>query len=789
MSNWVGRSLRRREDPELLTGAGTYVGDLVRPGMLHAVFLRSPHPHAELRAIDVGHALAMPGVRAVLTGRDLPADLGAQPCTHVFDQRETPYFALAKDRVRYVGEPVAIVVAESPEEAEDARDEIEVDWEPLPSVGNVGSALAERAPVLYDGWPDNVAGVFEKEIGDVDRAFVEADLVLSERFRIQRVFACPLETRGVLAEWDPHRDELTLWTSSQIAHITRDLLSRVLGMPEHRIRVLVPRIGGAFGCKFHFYPEESAVALAARAVRRPVRWVEDRLESFLATVHAREQVVEASIAASTDGRILGVKAEILGDMGAALHTVGYGPVWLTSVMMTNVYEIRNARVRARAVVTNKTPLGSYRGWGQPQANFVVERLIDRLALELGIDGTEVRRKNFIPPERFPYKGLHHVFDSGRYADCLNMALERLDYAGWRAKQAELRAQGRHVGIGISFYVENTALGPSRILNAGGVEQGGYDIARVRIEPGGEVTVYTGLCEMGQGFTNGIAQVCADHLGVHPDQITVVTGDTHTCPYTGYGTGASRSAAVGGASVMKAAQRLWEKVAVIAAHMLESSPDDLEAGSGEIWVRGAPARRVTFADVGRAAYIRPIELPEGMDPGLEAIEVFDPPQMAWPYGVNAAVVEVDVETGEVSFLDYVFVHDSGTVLNPMILEGQIHGGVAQGIGAALYEELRYDDEGQPLFGTFMDYVLPTAAEIPRIRLGHQETPSPIIPGGTKGVGEAGVIGSPAAVVAAIEDALRPFGAKITETPVTPARIVELAARAREELLAVAPREAM
>lgn len=751
--------------------------------MLHAVFLRSPYPHAQIRGMDVDRAEAMPGVHAVLTRADLPDDLGAQPCTHLFEQRETPYYALARERVRYAGEPVAIVVAESPYVAEDARDEIEVDWELLPSVGNVEGALADGAPLLYDDWPDNVAGTFEKEMGDVDRAFEEADVVLSDRFRIQRVFPCPLETRGVMAEWDPYRDELTLWTSSQIAHIIRDLLSDVLGMPEHRIRVLVPRIGGAFGCKFHFYPEEVAVALAARATSRPVRWVEDRLESFLATVHAREQVVEASIAARADGRVTGVKAEIVGDMGAALHTVGYGPVWLTAVMMTNVYEIPNARVRARAVVTNKTPLGSYRGWGQPQANFVVERLVDQVSLELGIDGTELRRTNFIPPDRFPYKSLHHVFDSGRYADCLDKALERLDYAGWRERQAELREQGRHVGIGISFYVENTALGPSRILNAGGVEQGGYDIARVRIEPGGEVTVYTGLCEMGQGFTSGIAQVCADYLGAHPDQIAVVTGDTQTCPYTGYGTGASRSASVGGASVMKASQRLREKVALIAAHMLESSPDDLEAESGEIWVKGVATKRVTLADVGRAAYIRPIELPEGMDPGLEAIEAFDPPQMAWPYGVNAAVVEVDVETGEVSFLDYVYVHDSGTVLNPMIVEGQIHGGVAQGIGAALYEELQYDEEGQPLFGTFMDYVLPTAAEVPRIRLDHQETPSPIIPGGTKGVGEAGIIGSPAAVVAAIEDALRAFGVKITETPVTPAKIVALVGSAAGERVGI------
>ncbi len=779
MSRWVGRSLKRREDPELLSGGGRYIADVTRPGMLHAAFVRSHFPQARIGSIDISRALEVPGVHAVLTGSDLPEGLGAQVCTHLFaGQRDTPYYALAPERVRYVGEPVAIVVADSPHIAEDGAEEVEVEWEPLDSVGSLATALADGAPLLYEDWPDNVAGVFEQEMGDVDAAFAAADVIVSERVQIQRQFACSLETRGVVAEWDPFADELTIWSSTQILHILRDLLSAVLGLPEQRIRVVVPRIGGAFGAKFHFYPEETAVAIAARATGRPVRWIEDRLESFLATVHAREQVIEAQMAATAEGRITAVKADILGDMGAALHTVGYGPVWLTAVMMSNVYAIENVRARARAVMTNKTPLGSYRGWGQPQANFAVERLIESMARELGIDSIELRRRNFIPPDRFPYQSLHHVFDSGRYDDCLQKGLATFDYDGWRRRQEELRAEGRFVGIGISFYIENTALGPSRILNAGGVEQGGYDISRVRIEPGGEVTVYTGLCEMGQGFTNGLVQVCADHLGAHPDQITVVTGDTSSCPYTGYGTGASRSASVGGAALMKAATELGEKVRRIAAHMLEAAPEDMVVEDGEIWVTGVPAHRLSLADIGRAAYIRPIELPEGEDPGLEAIGVFDPPAMAWPYGTNCVAVEVDPETGEVSLLDYAYVHDSGTVLNPMIVEGQIHGGVAQGIGAALFEELRYEDDGQPLFGSFMDYVLPSAMEIPRIRIDEQVTPSPVIPGGTKGVGEAGAIGSPAAVVAAVEDALSPFGVRIRQTPVTPDLIVRLVSAARE-----------
>ncbi|HXF98510.1 MAG TPA: xanthine dehydrogenase family protein molybdopterin-binding subunit [Gaiellaceae bacterium] len=757
----------------MLTGCGRYLGDLTRPRMLHAVFLRSPYPHARIKAIDVSAAAAVPGVRLVLTGADLPPDFPPQPLNHLFHgQRETPYYALARDRVRYVGEPVALVAADSPYVGEDARELIEVEWEPLPAVASAEAALAEGAPLLYDDWPDNVAATFEAEMGDVDAALREADVVVTQRFDLSRIFACPLEGRGVLAEWDTFRDELTLWTSSQIPHIARDFLSWVLGLPEPRIRVIVPRVGGGFGAKFHFYPEEVAVALAARETGRPVRWVEDRAESFLATVHAREQVIEATMAARADGVITGVKAEILGDMGAALHTVSYGPVWLTSVMMTNVYVIPNARVRARAVVTNKTPLGSFRGWGQPQANFAVERLVDQVARRLGMDPAEVRRRNLIPPDRFPYKGLHHVFDSGRYEDCLDKALELVDYSGWRERQQRMREQGRLVGVGLSFYVENTALGPSRLLNQGGVLSGGYDIGHVRMETNGEATVFTGLCEMGQGFTNGLAQLCADELGVDLDQVTVVTGDTQLCPVTGYGTGASRSASVGGAAVAKAARTVRRKVLEIAAHMLEAAVDDLEIERGRISVAGSPERYVTMADIGRAAYLRPADLPEGMDPGLEAIEVFDPPQMAWPYGVNIAVVEIDPETGLVSFLDYAYVHDTGTLLNPMIVEGQIHGGMAQGIGMALYEQLAYDEDAQPRVGTFMDYLLPTALEIPRPRLDHLVTPSPLIPGGMKGVGEAGTIGSPAAVASAVEDALRPFEATVTRLPLTPEAVLGL-----------------
>ena len=508
---WVGKSVERYEDPELLRGKGRYIADVTRPGMLHAAFVRSPYPHARIRGVDVTDALAVEGVVAVLTGADLPADLGQQPCNHLFHgQRDTPYFALVRDRARYVGRAGRRgrrrVALRRRGRARAGRRRLGGAAGRRERRGGArrGRAAALRRLARQRG-RDLRARDRRRRGGDRGRrhrrdASASTSAACS-RARSRAAARSPSGTRASASSRSGPRP--------RAPHIARDYLSWVLGLPEHRIRVLVPRIGGGFGGKFHFYPEETAVALAAKATGRPVKWVEDRLESFVATVHAREQIVEATMAATADGRITGVKAELIGDQGAALHSTSYGPLWLTSIMMTNVYEIPNARSRARSVVTNKTPSGSYRGWGQPQANFVVERLVDHVARELGADPVELRRQNFIPPEHFPYTGLFHRFDNGRYAECLDRALELLDLAGWRRRQEEARAEGRHVGIGITFYVENTALGPSRKLNMGGVLAGGYDIGHVRIETNGEVIVYTGLCEMGQGFTNGLAQIAAD----------------------------------------------------------------------------------------------------------------------------------------------------------------------------------------------------------------------------------------------------------------------------------------
>lgn len=741
--------------------------------MLHAVFVRSPHPYAVIKSVDRSAALALDGVHAVITAEDFGDGIKPIPNTHAYPgQRATPFYPLAIDRARYVGEPVAMVVADTQYLAEDGRDLVLVEWEVLPSVGNTDRALEPDAPTVYEEWPDNVVGLHEAEMGDVDAAFEAADVVVTSDLSYQRVFACPLECRGSVGHWEAQSGQVSLWTSSQILHITRDLLATVIGHPEHKVRVFVPRIGGAFGGKFHFYAEDAAVVLASKVVGRPVKWIEDRLESFTGMVHARDQKAEVQMAATREGKILGVKADIVGDLGAALHTTGSGPIWLTSVMMTNVYEIENARVRSRIVATNKTPAGSYRGWGQPEANFFVERTLDLVARELDISPAEIRRRNFIPPEHLPHTGLFHTLDSGDYAASLDRAVAVLEERKWPERIEQMRQEGKTVGIGYGFYTENTALGPSRILNAGGVDQGGYDISRIRVDTDGQVALYTGLCEMGQGLGTALTQVCADQLGVDPSSVRVISGDSASVPYSGYGTGASRGASLGGASAIKACGTIREKVKRIAAHMLEANPDDLEIESGEIFVAGSPESRVTMADVGKAAYTRIIDLPEGEDPGLEATEAFDPPQMAWSFGVNVVVLEVDPQTGMVDFLDYIYVHDCGTVLNPMIVDGQIHGGVAQGIGTALLERLPYNDEGQPLFATFMDYPLPSAVEIPRPHLEHTQTESPNIPGGMKGVGEAGIIGSPTAIAAAIEDALG-GRTRFTHLPIQPGDITRAA----------------
>jgi len=778
----VGARLRRIEDPRLLAGRGTYMDDLALPRMLEAAVLRSPYAHARIRSIDTAAARGLPGVFDVLTGADLEGLVDPQPVIYQLlpDQRATNALAMATDRVRWAGQAVAAVVATDRYVAEDALALIEVDYEPLPVVADLQSALADDAPRLYDGWSDNTIGGMGYGCGDVEAAFAEADVVVRKHLRTGRMAGMPLEPRGCIATWDAYTDELEIWLSTQSPNLARDLLGDTLRIPIHKVRVRVPDVGGGFGVKFDFYGEEIIAAVLSKRTGRPVKLLEDRLESFTATGQSRELEMDIELAAKADGTILGLRADIATVLGGALGTVGIGPGWLAMTMLTGPYRIPNVDVKLTGVLTNRAPMGSFRGWGQPESNFGYERMIELVARELGLDRNEVRRRNFPAPEDFPYTtGVVFTYDSGRYADCLDLCTDAVRERDWAGRQTAAREEGRSLGIGYGFHVEATAFGPSRILNLVGLQHSGFDEAVVRMDTTGRVTAFTGQVEMGQGVETAMAQIVAQTIGMPIEDVTVVSGDTMTCPYTGYGTGASRGAAMGGGSLMLAAGKLRTKALRIAAHLLEAAPDDLEVTAGRIHVKGVPSQTVSFADVGDAAYRRLNErLPADEDPTLEERHVLDPENLAWSYGCTAALVEVDRETGFTRVLDYIVAHDCGTLVNPTIVDGQIHGGATQGIAEALYEELVYDDEGQLTTGTFMDYCIPTFSEVPQFTMRHQETPSPHMPGGMKGMGEAGTIGAPAAIANAIDDALADLEVTVTTLPVTPSRLHALIQTAQE-----------
>lgn len=737
--------------------------------------VRSPHPHARITSIDVSAALELRGVLAVLTGEEVRAACSSpQPVVWqmIPDQRMTEQYALAVDKVRYVGQPVAAVAAVDRYVAEDALGLVEVEYEVLDPVVTLDDALAADAPRLYEQWPDNVSCRQTIPKGDAATAFDEADVVVTETLEYGRATAAPLETRGVIADWNPFGDHLEIWISTQAPNLARDLLGDVLGLDVDRIRVLTPDVGGGFGSKFDFYAEEILAALLSRKTGRPVKLIEDRLESFVANAHSREQRIEVSVAAKSDGTITGMRGTVWAVLGGQLSTVGIGPCWLSMALMPGPYDIPNVEGTVVGVVTNRSPYGSYRGWGQPKANFAHERIIDKLAHELGVPANDVRRKNLIAPNRFPYQSPVFVYDSGNYADCLAMAEQAVADRGWPKRCEDAATQGRSLGIGYSFHIEISALGPSKIMNGAGLQHSSFDEEVVRIDSTGGVTVRTGLSELGQGVETALAQVAADTLGVPLSSVTVLSGDTRTGAFTGYGTGASRGAALGGGALLRASSRLRDKVLRIAAHMLEASADDLEITDGRVSVRGTTsAPSVTMREVGDATYRRLAgKLPDGEDPTLEERDVLDPENVAFSYGASAVLVEVDRETGHVTLHDYLVVHDCGTVINPAIVDGQIHGGVTQGIGSALFEEIVYSPDGQPLTTTFMDYLLPTASEVPVFETLHMTTTADHIPGGFKGMGEAGTIGSPSAIVAAIENAVADLDLQITKLPVTPPRLL-------------------
>jgi len=772
VSKLFGAAVKRREDPRLITGGATYVDDIQLSGLVYAAFVRSPHAHARITHIDVTTARNAPGVVAAMSGQDLQGKVGNIPTAWLIPNSElkTPaHPPLAVDTVRFVGDAVAVVVAESRAAAKDAAALVEVDYEPLPVVVNQEEAVQPGAPQLHPDVPNNIAFHWKVAGGDISDAFGSADVVVKQRFYNQRLIPNAMETRGSAAQYNAGTGELTIWLTSQNPHIHRVLLSGILNVPEHRLRVIAPEVGGGFGSKIHCYLEEAVVGFLATQLKRPVKWSEDRSENYVATIHGRDHITDLEVAAKRDGTILGIRGRCYANLGAYLSTAAPGvPTILHGLMMTGCYAIKALDYEVYGVLTNTTPVDAYRGAGRPEATYAVERLVDLLAGELKLDPVEIRRKNFIPKSAFPASvpaGL--IYDSGDYDKALDKALSMLGYEDFRAQQAEARKQGRLLGVGFSTYVEICGLGPSQVAGAVGFQGGLYESAVVRFHPTGKVTAFTGSSPHGQGEETTFAQLIADELGLPLDDIEIVHGDTAQVPM-GWGTYGSRSTAVGGSSLILAARKVREKARLIAAHLLEASPEDITFADGRFSVKGVSERSKTIQDIALQAYLA-WNLPAGMEPGLEASNFFDPSNFVYPFGTHIAVVEVDRATGVVSLQRYIAVDDCGPVINPKIVDGQVHGGVVQGIAQALWEAAVYDENGQLLSGSLMDYALPVAAGLPPIETARTETPSPVNPIGLKGVGETGTIASTPAVVNAVLDALAPLGIRHLDMPLTPERV--------------------
>ncbi|GIX48389.1 MAG: dehydrogenase [Candidatus Tectimicrobiota bacterium] len=768
----VGARVPRVEDRRLLTGQGTYVDDLRLPGMLHAAFLRSPHAHARLVRIDTAAARQAPGVVAVLTGEALqPLVKPVQARSTMAGYRVTSYPPLAIGKVRHVGEAVAVVVATDRYRAEDALERLQVDYAPLPPVVDAEAAAHPTAPLLHEEAGSNVLLAREFVRGDVAAAMARAAVRVRERFRFRRHTAVCLENRGCLATYHPATGTLTLHAATQCPGLVREALADLLSLPAHRVRVVATDVGGGFGAKSALYPEELVVCVLARQLARPVKWCGDRREDLLATTQAWDEVVEAELALAADGTLLGLWAEVTADIGAySIYpwTAAIEPVQTVS-FLPGPYRVPHYRGRARGVATCKAPTGPYRGVGRPVSTFVMEGLLERAARQLGMDPVALRLRNVVRPQECPYRAATGiVWDTVSVAACLERACEVIDYQALRAWQARARAEGRCVGIGFSAYIELTGVGSAIPVSPGMPLATGTEAATVRVDPAGTVTAFFSLAPQGQGLETTLAQVVAEELGLPLAQVRVVCGDTATASH-GTGTYASRSAVLGGGAAILAARAVREKALAIAAHLLEAAAADLELREGHIVVRGVPARGLPWAEVARAAYGGQRRLPQGMEPGLEATRFYDPYFGTSSNAVHAAVVEVDRETCTVKVLRYVVVEDCGRLINPLIVEGQVHGGVAQGIGAALFEEVCYDEAGQPLTASLMDYLVPTASELPRFEVHHLETPSPTALGGFRGMGEGGTIGAPAAIANAVSDALAPWGVAVCELPFTPERL--------------------
>jgi carbon-monoxide dehydrogenase large subunit len=765
---WVGRSLPRVEDARHLTGQGLFVDDLERPRMLYAAFVRSPFGAARIEKISTEDALGIPGVEMVIAPSDLNDVPGLRPVLHRDEFIAVEMPLLSGERIHHAGEPVAMVLANSPHAAEDGAEAVVVDYEPQEPVVSLEAALAEGARAVHEGAEGNVLlDVSSPDDTEVDEAFVRAPVVVEATFTTGRVAAVPMEGRACMAEWDGREDKLVLYTSTQVPYIVRTALADILGLPQQRIRVIAPDVGGGFGLKCVVSREEALVCIAAQRLRHPVKWTEDRQENLTAAFHGHEQRYEASAAFDEKGRLLALKADIACDVGAYScypFTCGVEPL-MAATEMPGPYRLRRYRSRARAVTTNKAPMAPYRGVSRPQFTFVMERLMQKAAVRVGVDAVEIRRRNLISADEFPYESpTGVVYDPGSYIESLEKCAEALDLSTWRVRQEEARREGRLVGLGFSSFAERTGYGTRTFaLRKMGITPG-LDNAHLRMDPSGNVTVMVGTCGHGQGHQTTLAQIAADELGIDPKDVLVRQGDTESTPY-GWGTFASRSAVIGGGATKRAAVLLAERIKEVASHLLEASPGDLELEDGRVSVSGSPDRFTEVAAVARAAHLEAQLLPEGEAGTLDASAGFDPPG-TFSNATHGVVVEIDPETGDVRIDRYVVAEDCGVMINPMIVEGQVRGGVAQGIAAALYERLVYDDEGQLVTSTLMDYLVPTATEVPPIEILHLETPCEFSETGAKGMGEGGTMGAPAAIACAVTDALAHLGIEVDSLPITP-----------------------
>jgi carbon-monoxide dehydrogenase large subunit len=770
----IGARLARFEDRALLQGQGKYVGDITLPRMLESSFVRSPHPHAIILSMDTSAARALPGVHAVFTYDDFQSVFATNhpPWDHKawqFPEHSKPV-VIPKDEVCFAGQAVAMVLADSRYIAEDAAALVEVDYDPLPAVSDCRDGLPADAPTVHRDAKDNIASEFYTEYGDCRSAFASAAHTFKISLKQHRGGAHSIEPRGIVAHYEPHTDVLTVWASTQTAHKIRNGLVEVLGSDEHRVRVIVPDVGGAFGGKNLLYPEDAMAAAASRLLERPVRWIEDRREHFIAAIQERDQYWDIEVATDTDGRILGIQGTILHDQGA-YTLLGLHVPHNSAIAVPGPYVIPNYRIFTRVIETNRVGAIPVRGAGYPEGNFAMERLLDEIAKRLDLDRVEVRRRNLIPTDAMPYElpmktreGTPIVYDSGDFPGCQARAVDAIGYEAFRDKQKQALAEGRYIGIGIANMIKVTGRGP-------------FESGLVRIGRSGRVMIYTGAMAMGQGTKTTLAQICSDQLGVDPGDITVVTADTAGVPH-GIGGYGSRQTVTAGNAVHLAAIAVRERVLEVAGHMLEASEKDLVLEQGEVRVRGAPSMSVALSDIAKAlSGVKGYDKPSGMNPALESTVDFMPPDVTYGNACHAVEVEVDVGTGDVELTRYVVVNDSGNLINPMIVEGQIHGGVAHGIGNALFEWMGYDEDAQPVITTFADYLLPSSTEVPNIEILHHEFPSTLNPLGVKGVGEAGTIPAASAIVSAIENALTPFGVHVTQAPISPMRIVELIEQAR------------